>query len=663
MISSSTSKAVVVVSLTLWTTQAGLGQVAMEVKSPDGRALIRVRLADTTGPMMSGDGIGKIRLYGEVEYNGRSVLPFVPFGITRKDQAFVDRLRLVEAGGVKTIDETYTMLSGKRKTCRNFANEQTLLFQNTDGAKVELIVRAYDSGVAFRYRFPESSSEKRIVIGEATGFRLSQGGKIWAHPYDKPGKYTPAYETYYVNGADVGTPSSSEAGWAFPVLFCTADRSRWGLVTEAGLDESYCGCRLEQDAPQGVYRIRFPEPGDGDGTGAVEPSWTLPWATPWRVIMLGDSPADIVESTLVTDVSPASVVKDTSWIRPGRASWSWLFDHDSPQDCTKLKAWVDLAAEMGWEYSLVDANWDRMKNGTIHDLIAYANSKGVGLLLWYNSGGPHNHVSEKPRGLMDNKEIRREEFATLKKWGIKGVKVDFRQSDKQNIIQLYQEVLKDAADFQIMVNFHGCTLPRGWSRTYPHLMSMEAVRGEECYSFDRNFTTEAPVQNVITPFTRNAVGPMDYTPVMFKDNVYPHLTSYCHELALPIIFESGWLHFAGGPREYLDLPEAPKEFLKTVPVAWDETRLLAGEPGEYLILARRHGEQWYVGGINGEKSGRDVNIPLPFLGQTRCTVTLIEDGDTPRTFATENEAVTSKDHLEVRLLPHGGFVAVLTPLN
>jgi hypothetical protein len=613
--------------------------------------------------MMSGDGIGKIRLYGEVEYNGRSVLPFVPFGITRKDQAFVDRLRLVEAGGVKTIDETYTMLSGKRKTCRNFANEQTLLFQNTDGAKVELIVRAYDSGVAFRYRFPESSSEKRIVIGEATGFRLSQGGKIWAHPYDKPGKYTPAYETYYVNGADVGTPSSSEAGWAFPVLFCTADRSRWGLVTEAGLDESYCGCRLEQDAPQGVYRIRFPEPGDGDGTGAVEPSWTLPWATPWRVIMLGDSPADIVESTLVTDVSPASVVKDTSWIRPGRASWSWLFDHDSPQDCTKLKAWVDLAAEMGWEYSLVDANWDRMKNGTIHDLIAYANSKGVGLLLWYNSGGPHNHVSEKPRGLMDNKEIRREEFATLKKWGIKGVKVDFRQSDKQNIIQLYQEVLKDAADFQIMVNFHGCTLPRGWSRTYPHLMSMEAVRGEECYSFDRNFTTEAPVQNVITPFTRNAVGPMDYTPVMFKDNVYPHLTSYCHELALPIIFESGWLHFAGGPREYLDLPEAPKEFLKTVPVAWDETRLLAGEPGEYLILARRHGEQWYVGGINGEKSGRDVNIPLPFLGQTRCTVTLIEDGDTPRTFATENEAVTSKDHLEVRLLPHGGFVAVLTPLN
>ena len=639
--------------------EVGLAQTTWELASPDGRAVISIRLTD---PGRAADyPAGKIRLYYEAGYYGTVVLPLSPLGIARKDRAFVDDLKLVEAGPVRTIDEKYTMLTGKRKDCRNYAREQTLLFQNPDGAKLELIVRAYDDGVAFRYRFPESSSEKRTVTGEATGFRLPEGGKVWAHPYDKPSKYTPAYETYYVNGAVVGTASSIEAGWAFPALFCTADRSRWGLVTEAGLDESYCGCRLEQNASGGVYRVRFPEPGDGDGTGAVEPSWTLPWATPWRVIVLGDSPADIVESTLVTDVSPPSVLKDTSWIKPGRASWSWLFDHDSPQDCTKLKTWVDLAVEMGWEYSLVDANWDRMKNGTIHDLIAYANGKGVGLLLWYNSGGPHNHVSEKPRGLMDNKEIRREEFANLKKWGIKGVKVDFWQSDKQNIIQLYQEVLKDAADFQIMVNFHGCTLPRGWSRTYPHLMSMEAVRGEECYSFDKKFPTEAPVQNAITSFTRNAVGPMDYTPVMFADNVYPHLTSYCHELALPIIFESGWLHFAGGPKEYLDLPEAPKDFLKHVPVVWDETRLLMGEPGQFLVLARRNGQQWYIGGINGEKAGRDVDVPLSFLGQTRCTVTVIHDGATPRTFANETEAVTSDGHLEIRLAPYGGFVAVLTP--
>ncbi len=354
-------------------------------------------------------------------------------------------------------------------------------------------------------------------------------------------------------------------------------------------------------------------------------------------------------------------MKDTSWIKPGRASWSWLFDHDSPQDCTKLKQWVDLAAEMGWEYSLVDANWDRMKNGTIHDLIAYANSKGVGLLLWYNSGGPHNYVSEKPRGLMTHREVRREEIQTLKRWGIKGVKVDFFQSDKQNIIQLYHDILKDAAEAQIMVNFHGCTLPRGWSRTYPHLMSMEAVRGEECYSFDEKFTTEAPIQNVITPFTRNVVGPMDYTPVMFQDNVYRHLTTYSHELALSVIFESGWLHFAGGPQEYLELPEAPKNFLKAIPTTWDDTKFLAGEPGKYVVLARKSGDSWYVAGINGDKAGRDVDVPLSFLGDTRCTVTLITDAQAARTFETSTRTVTGQDGIKVGLKPYGGFAAVLAP--
>ena len=631
-------------------TQAIFAQATWKVASPDGHTAITVNLAG-----------GRQQLSYNVECAGKAVVSASPLGITRKDQAFVDGLKLAEAGSVKTIDETYTMMTGKRRICRNHANEQTLVFQNAGGAKVELIVRAYNDGVAFRYRFPGQSGEKYVVTSEASGFRLPQDGKMWVHPYDRPSKYTPAYETYFVNGVAAGTVSPSEFGWAFPVLFCTGDRSRWALLTEAGLDSSYCGCHLTQKAVEGVYRIQFPDEAEGNHLGWVEPSWTLPWATPWRVITVGDSAGDIVESTLVTDVSPASVVKDTSWIKPGRASWSWLFDHDSPQDCTKLKAWVDLAAAMGWEYSLVDANWTQMKNGTIHDLLAYANGKGVGLLFWYNSGGPHNSVSEKPRGLMDDRDIRREELRLLKKWGVKGVKVDFFQSDKQNIIQLYQEILKDAAEARIMVNFHGCTLPRGWSRTYPHLMSMEAVRGEECYSFDKQFTTEAPIHNVILPFTRNAVGPMDYTPVMFKDNVYKHLTTYSHELALPLIFESGWLHFADGVKEYLDLPEAPKDFLKHVPTVWDETRFLAGEPGQFIVLARRNGTQWYIGGINGENAGRDVDVGLSFLGNARCTVTLVTDGRDPRSFRHETEAMTAQDHLEVRLLPYGGFVAILTP--
>ena len=652
--------ATIVAALTiLILTQVAPGQTDWTVASPDSQVTITVSLTDPG--QAAGYPAGKTRLYYVVSCGKQTVLPLSPLGISRKDQGFVDGLKFVEAGAVKTIDEAYPMLSGKRKTCRDFANERTLAFQNANDAKVELIVRAYNDGVAFRYRFPEESRDTYTVTSEQTGFCLPPGGKMWAHPYDKPGKYTPAYETYYVNGVDVGTVSANEVGWAFPVLACTPDRSRWVLVTEADVDYAYCGSHLSQKAEHGVYSLRFPDPAEGDSFGAVEPSWNLPWYTPWRVVIAGDSVGDIVESTLVTDLSSASVVKDTSWIKPGRASWSWLYDHDSPQDCTKLKAWVDLAAQMGWEYSLVDANWTIMKNGTIHDLIAYANSKGVGLLMWCNSGGPHNHVSEKPRGLMTNREIRREELDRLRRWGIKGVKVDFFQSDKQCSIQLYHDILWDAAEAGIMVNFHGCTLPRGWSRTFPHLMSMEAVRGEECYSFDRQFTTEAPIHNVILPFTRNVVGPMDYTPVMFQDNQFRHLTTYSHELALPVIFESGWLHFAGGPKEYLDLPETPKNFLKTVPVAWDDTKFLAGAPGEFVVLARLSGKTWYVAGINGQDTGRDVEVPLSFLGDARCTVTLIADGKTPQEFETESEAVTAQDHLEVRLLPYGGFTAVLTP--
>ncbi len=643
--------------LVVLSSQSLLAQASWRVESPGDHVAIGLRLAT---PGKTADyPVGKKRLYYEATCRGETVVGLSPLGITRGDQDFVDDLKYVTATGTDTIDETYTIPHGKRKVYRTRGKEKTVTFENARGAKVEIILRAYDDGVAFRYRFPQESDATYTVTAEATGFQLPTGGRIWAHPYDEAGQYTPAYETYYLNGAAVGTASPNQAGWAFPILFCNADKSRWGLLTEAAVDGSYCGAHLQQDAPHGVYRIRFPAPGEGNGTGAVNPSWTLPWATPWRVIMVGETPGTMVESTLVTDLNPPSIVEDMSWIKPGKASWSWLSDHDSPQDCTKLKAFVDLCAEMGWEYSLVDANWNIMKNGTIHDLITYANSKGVGLLLWYNSGGPHNYVTEQPRGTMFLRQVRRFEFQRLRDWGIKGVKVDFFQSDKQNIIQLYHDILKDAADFHIMVNFHGCTLPRGWSRTYPHLMSMEAVRGAECYSFDRRFSAEAPAHNTIVPFTRNAVGPMDYTPVIFS--AYRHTTTYAHELALPVIFESGWLHFGGGVGDYEELPAAPKAFLRNIPVTWDETRFVVGDPGKFAVLARRDGDAWYVGGINAERSARKAQVPLSFLDSGRFDVTLITDGDDPRTFDSKSMKVGSGDVLTVEMRPYGGFAAVLAP--
>ncbi len=594
----------------------------------------------------------------QVQYQGKTVLGKSPLGLVRQDASFAKLT--AKSADTTSGKDAYEMIHGKRRVCEDSYNQAQIHCTNPDGAKIDLIFRAYNDGVAFRYHFPDSSTESCTVTDELTGFQLQQGGKAWIHPADRATKYAPAYETYYENGTPIGTRSPNREGWSFPVLFSNPDESIWALITEAAVDPAYCGARLTQNPANGLYTVRFPDPGEGNNTGQVNPSWTLPWTTPWRVIILGDSLAPIVQSTLITSLNPPSIVRDTSWIKPGRASWSWLYDHDSPQDHDKLKIWIDLAAEMGWEYSLIDANWTIMKNGTIHDLIEYANSKGVGLLLWYNSGGAHNAVTEKPRGTMTLRDVRRFEFDLLRKWGIKGVKIDFFQSDKQNIMTLYHDILQDAADYKLMINFHGCTMPRGWERTYPHLMGMEAIRGEECYSFDRQYTQQAPVLNNIIPFTRNVVGPVDLTPVMFKDNVYPHLTTYAHELAQAIVFECGWVHFADGAGPYRALPEAPKSLLKSVPAAWDDTKFIDGYPGRYTILARRSGDTWYIGAFNGEKTDRQAEVPLNFLNG-KYEATIITDGTQRRTFETSTRTVNPSDTLELKMQPYGGFTIQLTP--
>jgi hypothetical protein len=326
-----------------------------------------------------------------------------------------------------------------------------------------------------------------------------------------------------------------------------------------------------------------------------------------------------------------------------------------------MKAFIDLAAEMGWEYFLVDANWNYVDEPAILDLLKYAMSKKVGILLWYNSGGPHNEVTEAPRDRMMPRDVRRREFAWLQKIGVKGVKVDFFQSDKQNLMQHYLDILRDAADFDMMVNFHGCTMPRGWQRTFPHLMTMEGVRGAECYIFDPKFPAAAPSHNTILAFTRNVVGSMDYTPVTFSDNNNPRKTTAAHELALSVVFESGWMHLADGVAGYRTQPDFVKDFLRGVPVAWDDVKFLAGVPGDHIALARRKGGDWYLGAINGIDQAVTLKLPLDFLpAGASYAMTRIGDGTGPRTFdKADAEIRPGAAPLEVTLQPFGGFAARL----
>ena len=584
-----------------------------------------------------------------------------PLGLERSDASFSGGLRWIEASKSAIVDQSYTLVHGKRSSCRDHARERTLTLENRAGNRLQLVLRAYKDGIAFRYRFPEEESSEVRITGEITSFHLPAEGRAFMQPHDEAGQWTPAYETFYQRDLGIGTASPSPAGWSFPALFEIHGGHWWVLLTEAALDRHCFGARLDSNAPEGRYKIRMPDAAEGQGTGPVEPVSTLPWTLPWRVLLIGKSAGDIVESSLITHLNPPGTAENTDWIRPGRVSWSWWSAQDSPRDPDQLKTFVDLAAEMGWEYSLVDANWNYVDEAEIRDLAAYAAAKGVGLLFWYNSGGPHNIVTEAPRDRLSNRASRRREFQWLKALGAVGVKVDFFQSDKQTIISHYLDILEDAAEARLMVNFHGCTLPRGWSRTYPHLMSMEAVRGAECYIFDSSYPEKAPWHNTVLPFTRNAVGPMDYTPVTFSENVYPHLTRSGHELALAVVFESGWQHFADRVKTYRDLDEPVKAFLKWVPASWDDIRFLAGEPGRFVVLARRSGRSWAIGAINGGEEPVTINTDLPFLEQSGYSALEIYDGADPRRLESRQYTLTSPASLEREIPPRGGFVIRLQP--
>jgi alpha-glucosidase len=620
-------------------------RIVATVKSPDGRTAIELRRWHVGG--------GK---YGPLGYyvlrDGREVLSG-SLGIRRADATF-DAATLTLVGGtdVRTLDERYTTPHGKSREHHFTARQRTLHFKNPEGARLDITLRAQNDGVAFRYEFPERDARAKTVVEEQTGFGVPGGSIAWLLPRQPVGKYAPAYEDLYRQV----TPDMRLAppnGWDFPALFKTAG-GKWVLLTESGLDGSYCGSHLSP----GANRIAFPDPGEGRGVGKAQPESSLPWTMPWRVVIVGDRAGDILESDLVTDVAPPSKIGSAPWVKPGRAAWSWWSMSDSPKHAEQLNAFTDLAAEMGWEYALVDANWNFMQTGTIQDVIAHAKAKNVGLLFWYNSGGPHNDVTEAPRDRMSTHEQRVKEFTQLKAWGVKGVKVDFWQSDKQDRIAQYRDLLKDAADFQLMVDFHGSTIPRGWQREFPNLIGMEAVAGAEQYKFREDYSAKAPWLNTVLPFTRNVAGPMDYTPVTFSDAKYPHTTTDAHELALSVIFETPIQHFADSADSYRALPERPRTFLKQVPTAWDETRVLSGEPGGQLVIARRDRGVWWVAGINGTDAPATAHVSLDFLKEGGWIGQNVIDGADARSFSGVQMDVPQTVGMtrDFQMRAHGGFV-------
>ncbi|HWM27843.1 MAG TPA: glycoside hydrolase family 97 catalytic domain-containing protein, partial [Woeseiaceae bacterium] len=405
------------------------------------------------------------------------------------------------------------------------------------------------------------------------------------------------------------------------------------------------------------YTIAFPDPLEHFMTGAVAPQHTLPWTTPWRLIVIGDLET-VVESSLGTDLADEPYVSiDNVEEMPGKASWSWPLLGDDQTVYETQKRFIDYAADMGWRYTLVDSMWDRQIGYEgLQDLVDYARDRNVRILVWYNSAGDWNSAHQTPRDLMLTRESRLREFAKLERIGIAGLKVDFFGGDGQSVIEYYQDILEDAAKFGFAMNFHGSTLPRGWHRTYPHLMTMEAVRGLEFVTFEQKNAEDQPTHAAMLPFTRNVFDPMDFTPmVLDRINNIERRTSSAFELALSVLFTSGIQHYAEIPEGMAKAPAYVREFLKHVPSVWDEVEFVDGYPGRYVVLARRSKERWYVAGINAERTPRGVAIELP--GSAARGATLITDGGNGNlSFREERIQPGSKRPTLVTMRPGGGFV-------
>jgi hypothetical protein len=595
-----------------------------------------------------------------VSFKEQSVIHKSSLGIIREDADFTNSLKLDSVSGVDTIYDDYILTHGKKTKYSYTGFRKIFHLSNANGGKMDIIFQVSDDGVGFRYYFPEISSDTKKIVKENTGFSLSEKTKCWIQPITPSksgwGQVQPSYEEHYVQDFEVENLTDTTPGWVFPALFKSGNI--WVHITETFPLRNYCGSRLIHESQTANFTIGFPQKTENFPGGEVNPASKLPWYTPWRIITIGDSLKNIVESTLGTDLAEPSRLPDVSYIKPGRSSWSWVLLKDDSTVYDVQKRFVDYAADMGWEYCLVDAFWDQ-KIGfeKIKELVKYAETKRVGIVLWYNSAGDWNTTVLSPKSKLLTHTDRVAEFSKLKEFGVKGVKVDFFGADGQSMMAYYIDIIEDAAKYGLMVNCHGSTLPRGLHRTYPNLVSMEAIRGFEFVTFEQVNADRQPNHCCVIPFTRNVNDPMDFTPVCFSE--VPNMqrkTSNAFELAVSVLFLSGLQHYAEVPQGMIKMPDYVKNILKAVPVSWNESKFVDGYPGKFVVIARRDNATWYVAGINGENQDKTIKVTLPFINRKEGV--LISDGETNRSFSKNDIELNDSKSLNITIKANGGFLLI-----
>ena len=624
-----------------------------QIASPDGKLVVTV--ADMDG-----------RPSYSVSYDNVLFLKPSPLGIIANIGDFSSGMSLEKNVSTNKIDETYELASIKKSKVHYVANEAVFSFTQQGKTIYDVIFRISNNDVAFKYKmYPQGEALSCVIRKEATGFAFPDGTTTFLCPQSKPmggfARTSPSYETSYT-ADDVAGKNGWGEGYTFPCLFRNGDNG-WVLVSETGVNGGYCASRL-LGHKGGVYTIGFPQEGEANGNGTVSPGIALPGETPWRTVTVGKTLAPIVETTVPFDVvKPLYQAKGEYTY--GRGSWSWIIGMDGSTNYKEQLRYIDFSAAMGYQSVLVDALWDKqIGRDKIEELAKYGKDKGVALYLWYNSNGYWNDAPQTPRGIMDNAIARRKEMKWMQSIGIRGIKVDFFGGDKQMTMQLYEDILSDANEYGLLVIFHGCTLPRGWERMYPNFASSEAVLASENLHFSQGSCDHEAFNATLHPFIRNTVGSMDFGGSALNkyynaDNAprgSRRVTSDVYALATAVLFQSPVQHFALAPNNLTDAPSWAIDFMKEVPTTWDEVRFIDGYPGKYVILARRHGDKWYIAGVNAQKETLKLKVNLPMFSNGE-KVRLFSD-DKVLQGGVKQIGIGKKQELQLSIPCNGGILIV-----
>ena len=601
-----------------------------------------------------------------ITLNGQPVLLPSRLGFRADFGDFTQGLSITESSeGTGSGD--YKMRQVKQSSISYKCSTLLVTFQNTRNQKMLVDFFVKDNDVAFRYIIPRQQKDNpkcAVITEEITSFCLPDGTTTFISPQIDPMKgwerTKPSYEEGYAPDAPMDRRSAYGQGYTFPCLFHL--KKGWMLISETGVGSNYCGAHLS-DFKDGGYQIAYPQQGENNGFGSTGAQISLPGATPGRTITVGETLSPIVETTIVYDVV-WPLYEATEEYKSGRYTWSWLIWQDNSINYDDQVKFIDTAAAMGYEFCLVDGNWDtQIGRDRIAELSKYALQKGVALMLWYNSNGAWNDAPQTPRGIMSNSIARDKDMAWMKSIGVKGIKVDFFGGDKQETMRLYEDILFDANRYGIQCIFHGCTIPRGWERMYPNYIASEAVLASENVFFNEGAAIHEPFDLTLHPFCRNAVGTMDWGGVIMnkylsKDNKSRHSrkTTDVFEIATAFTNQTAIQCVAIQPNNLQDLPQVELDFLKTLPTTWDETRFIDGYPGKFVILARRHANQWYIAALNAQKEPLNLSLNIKDYNVKSILMDTTDKKGIITDVTTQPVKADKKGNVKLTIQPNGGAV-------